>query len=240
MKKHCLKILFSIGVFLEAVGHSGAQDSFKEKLPEGPLIQKIPVNAAWTITLVSPDLLRPKASGALSTVNTNAASVPEDGAEIVKWSFSRAGKTAHLEMLARNRGITSIWALSPSPLAVKTPSDNNYHIVELGDELSELGYGNNTFPHTSLVAPQNFAGRLAVNGSPVLVFKRGDGTGADSGMVLIDEKTRFPYGVIENQKGFLFSYQPSTTVLVPPKEVISVFQNEKARLDRLNAVPPHP
>lgn len=59
-------------------------------------------------------------------------------------------------------------------------------------------------------------------------------------MLLVDEKTRLPYGAVENNKGYLFRILPDPMSLVPPGEVIAVLQNEKARLNRLNAVPPHP
>lgn len=227
--------------------------SVMDKPPEGPLIRKVPDNAAWEVLLVDPSVLLPAKSAVGSSSNTNNAkngtaptnneALPKDESEVVKWNFRRVGKTATVEMFARGGASTTIWGISPSPVAVKMAGFSHYSIVEIGEEVTYLRYGRNDYPHSLLATLKNFAGRLSINGSAYLLFRNSGGEesrGVDAGMLLVDEKTRLPYGAVENNKGYLFRILPDPMSLVPPGEVIAVLQNEKARLNRLNAVPPHP
>lgn len=227
-----------------------------EERPKEPFIQRVPTNAAWGITLVDPAVFRPSgtrpaASGldGAPTTSATGANVTNSGAplqdlsEVVQWNFKRAGKTATLETITRGGARTSIWGMSPSPVAVKAPGYKRYSIMEIGEELSQLRYGRNDYPHTAAVSFNNFAGRVTIKGSTYLVFRQcadPGSTESDAGMVLVDDKTRLPYGATEDRKGYLFQILPSPSTLVPPGEVIKLFKNEQARLDRLNAVPPHP
>lgn len=245
--KLCKTILpLAFALLLGFLSATPAQ-SVMDKPPEGPLIRKVPDNAAWEVLLVDPTVLLPTKSGSGSLSNTNNAkngtaptnneALPKDDSEVVKWNFRRVGKTATVEMIARGGASTSIWAMSPSPVAVKMAGAPYYCIVEMEEEIPNFRYGRNDYPHTSLATLKNFAGRLAINGSAYLLFRS---SGNEAGMLLVDEKTRLPYGAVENNKGYLFRILPEPMSLVPPSEVIAVLLNEKARLNRLNAVPPHP
>lgn len=154
--------------------------SVMDKPPEGPLIRKVPDNAAWEVLLVDPTVLLPTKSGLGSLSNTNNAknsmattnngALPQDNSEVVKWIFRRVGKTATVEMVLRAGGSSIIWGMSPAPVAVKGPGITRYNIVDIDEVITQLRYGRNDYPHTSLATLKNFAGSLAINGSAYLLL----------------------------------------------------------------------
>ena|SRR5215210_941075 len=226
-----MKTLFCIGIALGAGLTLHAQEAAPQPtVPPGPLLNKAPALAQWTVTIKSAG-----ETPAASPAPGEKGEKPQPPAGNERIGVVQTGNIRH-EVRVRGTQVTSdAWSV-----------DGTYITVDPSTKVARVSAGGGAstqdFPEIAWVSAKNFSGIQDVSGKKCIVFKDKLETYADSGekidaVAYVDLETRLPVAM---QKGDVYTYQfgaPPQAPLTPPQNIAEALEKYRKRLQRAGATP---
>jgi hypothetical protein len=223
-------------------------------LPEGPLVASVPNSCRYEMTFVSAlDVVRKK----LEELNPDAPKpVRRHSHRIVKWVVAKTDQTAVVETTDEGGQVGEFWVIDGALITKERNSDNYWAILaHEAQEIGEISFAGDSFPHTQWIAKEYFRGKKKLNGKSVLEFSttipEGEGGANSEGIgnsaankklkALIDEESRLPLTVEINGDTYEFRHLAAPNQKISPTNLVMEASRREAERQRaLNTPPPPP
>jgi hypothetical protein len=224
-------IALSLCTFTSVLGQQPAATATPSPtLPPGPLLNRAPEMASWTITFRA--VANPTGGG--TKTEGRPIADPTDFRALI----AKTGSIYHIQITMGSGMKVEKWCLNNAQVTAMPNAAYPVLSTTGSKDAYYMDFSKVDFPGFEWIGPQNFAGIKNVAGMDCLIFRDRLTEPAEM-QAVIELKTRLPLYLQVGEALTAFQYSPPpAAILAPPANVLRLAEQWRQRMRQVTLVPP--